>query len=203
VEPLPVTLVGQFVRLEPLRPEHVGELCEIGLDPDLWRLSLSDIRTPADMERYVQNALRLQAEGSALPFLIRERTTGRAAGCTRFGNVERAHRRLEIGWTWIAAPWQRTAINTEAKYLLLRHAFETLGMIRVEIKVDALNERSRNAVLRIGAREEGTLRSHMITETGRIRDTVFFSILAGEWPAVKSALEEKLARPAESLRTVR
>jgi N-acetyltransferase len=129
-----------------------------------------------------------------LPFAQVEKTTGRVIGSTRYANIERAHRRLEIGWTWIARPWQRTAVNTESKYLLLRHAFETLGCVRVELKTDSLNAKSRAAILRIGAREEGTFRNHMITSSGRIRHTVYFSIVDAEWPEVRSRLERVLGQ---------
>lgn len=189
-------LEGSHVVLEPLSRRHSAELCVAGLDPDLWRWTTTELRTRADMLRYVRNALRLQRAGTALPFAIRERAEGRVVGSTRFGNIDRENRRVEIGWTWIAAPWQRTAVNTECKYLLLRHAFETGGCIRVEFKTDVLNERSRAALRRIGAIEEGVLRSHMITSTGRIRDTVYFSILAAEWPGVKAALEASLGAAA-------
>lgn len=127
-----------------------------------------------------------------MPFAIVELASGTVVGSTRYGNIDRANRRVEIGWTWIGRPWQRTAVNTESKYLLLRHAFETLGCIRVEFKTDALNERSRQALLRIGAKEEGIFRSHVVTSTGRIRDSVYFSIIDREWPAVKTRLEAML-----------
>ena len=144
------------------------------------------------MAAYVETALREQASGISLPFAQVERASGRVIGSTRYGNIERAHHRLEIGWTWVARAWQRTAVNTEAKYLLLRHAFETLGCMRVELKTDSLNERSRAAIQRIGAREEGIFRNHMITASGRIRHTVYFSIVDSEWPQVKSRLESRL-----------
>ena len=189
----PIILEGRHVRLVPMTPEHVPALWEAGRDPELWRLTISQVHSEDDMRAYVDAALRTQSEGAALPFVTTEAATGRVIGSTRFGNVEAAHRRAEIGWTWIAAPWQRTAVNTEAKYLMLRHAFESLGCVRVELKTDALNERSRNAILRIGAREEGILRKHQITEGGRIRDSVYFSIIDDEWPMVKARLEERLA----------
>jgi RimJ/RimL family protein N-acetyltransferase len=126
-------------------------------------------------------------------FATVETSSGRVIGSTRFMNIDRANRRVEIGSTWIAPPWQRTAVNTEAKYLMLRHAFEVWGCIRVELKTDALNQKSRNAILRIGAKEEGTLRRHLITHTGRVRDTVYFSILDSEWPGVKARLTRKSA----------
>jgi RimJ/RimL family protein N-acetyltransferase len=143
------------------------------------------------MRDYIDSALAAQAAGTAIPFATVERASGRVVGSTRFMNIDVANRRVEIGATWIAKPWQRTAINTEAKYLMLRHAFETLGCVRVELKTDALNLRSRAAILRIGAREEGTLRQHMVTWRGRLRDSVYFSILDSEWAGVKGDLEAK------------
>ena len=145
------------------------------------------------MAAYIETALGEQARGESLPFAIAEKTTGRAIGSTRYGNIDRTHHRVEIGWTWVARDWQRTAVNTEAKYLLLKHAFETLGCMRVELKTDALNARSRAAILRIGAREEGIFRNHMITANGRIRHTVYFSIIDSEWPAAKARLEAILS----------
>jgi len=195
VDPRPVTLEGRHVRLEPLSLAHHDRLCAVGLDAELWRWGLSALETPADMRAYIETALTWQAQGTAVPFAIVARATGQVVGSTRYANIERADRRLEIGWTWIARTAQRTPVNTEAKYLLLRHAFEVLGCNRVEFKTDVLNECSRAALLRIGAKQEGVLRSHMITATGRVRDSVYFSIVAAEWPAVKVALEQKLARP--------
>ena len=188
----PVTLEGKCIRLEPLSLAHHAALCHVGLDQDVWRWITAPVRTPEEMRAYIETALAEQAAGTALPFATIERASGRAIGSTRYGNIDRSNRRVEIGWTWIARPWQRTAVNTEAKYLMLRHAFETLGCIRVEIKTDSLNERSRKAILRIGAQEEGTFRNHMITASGRIRHTVYYSIIDSEWPAVKANLEEKL-----------
>lgn len=188
----PIALEGRAVRLEPLSLDHDAALCEVGLDPDLWRWTLNVIRTPQEMRAYVQAALDAAAQGSALPFAVFERSSGRAVGSTRFGNIDVQNRRVEIGWTWIARSWQRTAVNTEMKYLMLRHAFETWGCLRVEFKTDVLNETSRRALLRIGAKEEGVLRAHMITATGRVRDTVYFSILDSEWPAVRAALLARL-----------
>jgi len=191
----PVTLAGRHVRLVPLSLDYVAGLWEVADDWDLWELGMSAIRSEDDARRYVEAALAARAAGTALPFATTEAATGRPIGSTRFGNVEPAHRKAEIGWTWIGRPWQRTPVNTEAKYLMLRHAFETWGCVRVELKTDVLNQRSRNAMLRIGAREEGVLRKHQITEQGRIRDSVYFSIVDDEWPAVKARLEEMLARP--------
>jgi RimJ/RimL family protein N-acetyltransferase len=190
----PVTLSGEFVRLEPLALAHVPALVEVGLDEEIWRWMVSQVRTPEDMLAYVESALSLAAAGEALPFATVERASGRVIGSTRFGNIDRANRRVEIGWTWLGRAWQRTAANTEAKLLMLRHAFETLGCLRVEFKTDALNARSRAALLRIGATEEGTFRRHMVTESGRIRDSVYFSIIDTEWPAVRESLERRLRR---------
>ena len=193
----PVTLEGRYVRLEPLALAHLAALCAVGLDEDLWRWTTTQIRTPEEMRAYIETALEEQKRGVSLPFVTVSKSTGRPVGSTRFGSIDRPNRRLEIGWTWVGREWQRTPVNTEAKYLMLRHAFETLGAIRVEFKTDSLNERSRRALLRIGAREEGTLRNHMITSTGRIRHSVYFSIIDSEWPTVKAALEAKLAQPHE------
>ncbi len=195
IDPRPVTLEGRHVRLEPLSLAHHDRLCAVGLDAELWRWGLSTLATPADMRAYIETALAWQAQGTAVPFAIVARATGQVVGSTRYANIERADRRLEIGWTWLARAAQRTPANTEAKYLLLRHAFEVLGCIRVEFKTDVLNEPSRAALLRIGAKQEGILRSHMVTASGRIRDSMYFSIVADEWPAVKAGLEQKLARP--------
>lgn len=191
----PVTLVGRHVVLEPLSAAHLDALVEVGLDPELWRWTASRVETPEEMRAYVAEALELSAAGRALPFATLDAATGRVVGSTRFANVDPVHRRVEIGWTWVAPPWQRTAVNTEAKYLMLRHAFESLGCIRVELKTDALNERSRAAIRRIGAREEGVLRRHIITAGGRVRDTVYHAVVDSEWPEVKARLEERLAAP--------
>ena len=144
------------------------------------------------MRRYVEAALAEQAAGTALPFATVLREGDVVVGSTRFGSIAPEHRRVEIGWTWIAPPWQRTAVNTEAKLLMLRHAFETWGCRRVELKTNARNARSRAAMLRIGAREEGILRKHMINADGSARDSVYFSVVDDEWPAVRERLEAML-----------
>jgi N-acetyltransferase len=190
----PVRLEGAHVLLEPLDQSHFEGLSKIAFDPDLWRLNIATIRDADELNASIEAMLAAQAAGSMLPFATIERASQRVIGSTRFMNIERAHRRLEIGGTWIAKPWQRTVINTEAKYLMLRHAFEELGCVRVELKTDALNQQSRTAILRIGAKEEGTLRQHTMTWNGRTRDTVYFSILDKEWPQVKADLEAKLTR---------
>jgi N-acetyltransferase len=193
----PVVLEGKYMRLEPLSLEHHAQLCEVGLDQELWRWIPAPVRTPEEMRVYIETALREQAAGTALPFASIAKTgnsSARAVGSTRYGNIDRGNRHVEIGWTWIGRDWQRTPVNTEAKYLMLRHAFERLGCIRVELKTDSCNQQSRQAILRIGAREEGTFRNHMITSSGRIRQTVWYSIIDSEWPQVKMQLEERLSR---------
>jgi RimJ/RimL family protein N-acetyltransferase len=186
-----VTLEGTVVRLSPLRREHWKPLWEVAKDAaeDIFRWIPYPMRSPEDFEQWADKALMEQERGESLVFATVERASGRLIGSTRFMNIDRANRRVEIGSTWIAPAWQRTAINTEAKYLMMRHAFEEWKCIRVELKTDALNEKSRNAILRIGAKEEGMLRRHLLTWTGRVRDTVYFSILDSEWPEVKARLE--------------
>jgi N-acetyltransferase len=189
---IPVILEGQQVRLEPLTARHVAGLAEVGLDEDLWKWIPTQVRTEEEMAAYVKTALNEQERGVSLPFALVEKSTGRTIGSSRYGNIDRVHHRVEIGWTWVARAWQRTAANTEAKYLLLLHAFETLGCIRVELKTDSLNERSRAAILRIGAKEEGIFRNHMITSSGRLRHSAYYSIIDSEWPDVKARLESRL-----------
>lgn len=186
-------LEGAGIRLEPLGVHHLDGLCEVGLDPELWRLTVARVPDRAAMERYVATALEEQRAGTALPFATVWRETGQVIGSTRFGNATAEHRRVEIGWTWLGRSWQRTRANTEAKYLMLRQAFDGWGCIRVELKTSALNERSRAAIRRIGAHEEGTFRRHMVNEDGSLRDSVYFSIIAEEWPEVKRHLESLLA----------
>jgi RimJ/RimL family protein N-acetyltransferase len=188
----PTTLRGKTVRLEPLRIEHVGPLAHVGLEPSLWRWIPVQVATPDEMRTYVLTALDEQKRGVSVPFAIIDQISGQVIGSTRYANIELAHRRLEIGWTWLTPAFQRTAANTEAKLMLLTHAFEALGAQRVEFKTDARNDRSREAILRIGAVEEGTFRKHMVMSTGRARDTVYFSIIDTEWPAVKAKLQTLL-----------
>lgn len=194
---LPLTLEGSVVRLEPIRNNHKELFWDVAKNDleDIFRWIPYPMRTPEDFRRLIDTALVEQQRGESVVFATVERSSGRTIGSTRFMNIAGANRRVEIGSTWIAPPWQRTAINTEAKYLMLRHAFEVWGCIRVELKTDALNQKSRNAILRIGAKEEGTLRRHLLTWTGRVRDTVYFSILDSEWPEVKAKLEARLSGP--------
>lgn len=190
----PVTLEGPIVRLEPIRGHHAQLFWDVAKDhlEDIFRWIPYSMRTPADFEALIAKAQQEQDRGESVVFATVEQRSGQTIGSTRFMNIDRANRRVEIGSTWIAPAWQRTAVNTEAKYLMLRHAFEAWKCIRVELKTDALNQKSRNAILRIGAKEEGTLRRHLITWTGRVRDTVYFSILDNEWPEAKQKFERLL-----------
>lgn len=190
---VPVVLEGAQVRLEPLSMGHFDALCAVGLETELWRWVPHQVRTPDEMQAYIQDALEEQRRGVSLPFATLLRDRGQIVGCTRFANMDMTDRRVEIGWTWVGRPWQRSVVNTEAKYLMLRHAFEVWKCLRVELKTDALNQQSRNAILRIGAQQEGVLRRHKLTHTGRVRDTVYFSILDDEWPAVRAKLEARLS----------
>lgn len=192
----PVVLEGTHVRLEPLRHDHFDDLVEVALDPEIWRWTTERALSPEELRAWIDRALAARATGTAMPFATVALPHGRAIGGTRFATYSAADRRVEIGWTWIGRAWQRTAVNTEAKYLMLRHAFETLGCIRVELRTDVLNDRSRAAILRIGAKEEGILRKHSLTASGRSRDTIYYSILDDEWPSVKAGLEGRLAASA-------
>jgi RimJ/RimL family protein N-acetyltransferase len=188
----PVTLSGRIVRLVPLTLAHVPGLARVGLDPELWRWIPSPVRSEAEMATYVEVALEEQRRGAAIPFATLDQGSGEVIGSTRFANISAADRRVEIGWTWVARAVQRTGANTEAKLLMLSHAFEVLRAVRVELKTDALNQQSRAAILRLGAKEEGILRKHRLTSSGRWRDTVYFSILDDEWPALKARLAARL-----------
>jgi RimJ/RimL family protein N-acetyltransferase len=192
----PLVLEGDVVRLEPLRSDHADVFWEVAKDSvdDIFRWIPYSIKTREDFHGLVKTAFGEQERGQSIVFATVERASGRVIGSTRFMNMDLANRRVEIGSTWIVPAWQRTAVNTEAKYVMLRHAFETWRCVRVELKTDALNEKSRNAILRLGAKEEGTLRKHLLTWTGRMRDSVYFSILDTEWPEVKERLENRLGR---------
>lgn len=196
-QPVPVTLEGRLVRLEPLTQAHLPALAAVGLDPDLWRWTVSRVRDEREMGVWLEAALTDQAAGRALPFVILDRATGLVIGSTRYGNISVPDERLEIGWTWLGRSWQRTGRNAEAKLLLLAHAFDELGASRVELKTDALNAASRAAIRALGAIEEGVLRQHTRTAAGRMRDTVYYGILAEEWPQVRAGLEERLRERGE------
>ena len=187
-----VILDGEFVRLEPMRIEHLDALAAAGIAEGVWRWTVNDVTTTDQMKEYVETALEERCRESSLPFVTREKASDKIVGSTRFGNIDVKNRKTEIGWTWIHPDWQRTHVNTEAKLLMLVHAFESWNCIRVELKTDALNEKSRNAILRVGAKFEGIFRQHMITDSGRLRDTAYFSIIDSEWPAVRAGLQSKL-----------
>ena len=188
----PVTLTGSAVRLVPLTLDHVPALVNVGLFADLWDLQPTVIDSEASMERYVAAACEAERQGTALPFAIIDQASGSVIGSTRYMDIAVQHRRLEIGATWITPAFQRTAANTESKLLLLTHAFEELEALRVVFKTEALNTRSRAALRRIGAIEEGTFRKHLLADTGRARDMVYYAILAEEWPGVKARLVGRL-----------
>jgi N-acetyltransferase len=196
----PFSLEGNHVRLEPLRPEHAALLWDIAKDhlPDLFQWIPYPLETLEQFKEFNRQVLEEQKRGVSIPFATYERASNQIAGTTRFMNMDLGNRKVEIGSTWIAPRWQRTVINTEAKYLMLRHAFEVWNCLRVELKTDALNQRSRKAILRLGAKEEGTLRKHMLTWNGRQRDSVYFSILDTEWHQVKAGLEKKLRQNSPS-----
>jgi RimJ/RimL family protein N-acetyltransferase len=192
---LPLSLQGSVVRLEPVRQEHAELFWEVAKNDleEVFRWIPYPMKTREDFQRLIDKAFAEKGRGESVVFATVEQNSDRVIGSTRFMNIDRVNRRVEIGSTWIAPAWQRTGVNTEAKYLMLRHAFEVWKCMRVELKTDALNQKSRNAILRIGAKEEGTLRSHLLTWSGRVRDTVYFSILDNEWPEVKVTLEARLA----------
>jgi RimJ/RimL family protein N-acetyltransferase len=197
----PVVLQGVHVRLEPLSHDHFEDLCEVALDEEIWRWTTERALSPEELRAWIERALAARGTGTAMPFATVALPYGKAIGGTRFATWSAADRRVEIGWTWIGRDWQRTAVNTEAKYLMLRHAFEVLGCIRVELRTDVLNAKSRAAIQRIGAKEEGSLRRNALTWSGRVRDTIYYSILDDEWPAVKAGLEARLEAPVSAPRT--
>ena len=195
MEVKPVVLTGKHVRLEPMIEEHVPGLAEIGIGQAFWDFMLyGNIETVDDIRNWVRDILSRAERGTDLPFVAIHLASGRVAGATRYLNIVPKDRGLEIGGTWYGLEFQRTPVNTECKYLLLRHAFETLGCIRVQLKTDLRNERSQKAIERIGAVKEGVLRNHMILPDGRYRHSVFYSILDTEWPGVKKRLEEMMKR---------
>ncbi len=188
----PITLEGRWVRLEPLERRHEADLAAIASDEEIWRFLPAPLATRDDMHAFVEAALCNQTQGTELPFVIVERATGAVAGSTRLLDIRPAHRAVEIGATWLGRAWWRTVVNSEAKYLLLRHLFETLCCLRVSLKTDGLNLRSQRAIERLGARHEGVLRKHMIVQGGRSRDTVYYSIIDDEWPAIGARMAARL-----------
>jgi RimJ/RimL family protein N-acetyltransferase len=195
MEVKPTVLEGQHVRLEPMTEAHVPGLAEIGVGQTFWDFMLyGNVNTVEDMMNWIQDILSRAEKGTDLPFVVIHLASGRVAGATRYLNIMPKDRGLEIGGTWYGSEFQRTPVNTECKYLLLSHAFETLGCIRVQLKTDLRNERSQKAIERIGAVKEGVLRNHMILPDGRFRHSVFYSILDTEWPDIKKRLEGMLER---------
>jgi len=190
----PITLKGAIATLEPLAREHESALAKAAADGELWRLWYTAVAHPDKMSDYVATALDQRAKADAMPFVVRENATGDIVGCTRYFNVDVANRRLEIGHTWYAKRVQRTGLNTECKLMLLRHAFEKLGCIAVEFRTHWFNHASRTAIARLGAKQDGVLRNHQLMADGAKRDTVVFSIIDGEWPAVKRHLQFQLER---------
>lgn len=194
----PVVLEGDRVRLEPLSLDHVAGLATVGLDPAIWRWTLARPTDQAGILAWVRQALATSATGQELPFATIERSSGRVIGATRYLAIVPDHRRLEIGWTWVAPPWQRTGANREAKLLQLSHAFERLGARRVEFKTDSRNAASRAALLSIGATFEGIFRNHMIMPEGDVRHSAWYSVIAEEWPGIRTRLQGGLGpSPAE------
>jgi RimJ/RimL family protein N-acetyltransferase len=190
----PVTLQGRIVRLEPLSLDHVEGLAEVGLDPAIWRWTIARPSSVDDLRAWARAALAASDTGTEFPFATVETATGRPIGSSRYMNIVLDHRRLEIGWTWLAPAWQRTGANREAKLLMLTHAFESLGCRRVEFKTDSNNEPSRTALLGIGATFEGIFRKHMVMPGDGVRHSAWYSVIDDEWPAVKARLEESLRR---------
>jgi RimJ/RimL family protein N-acetyltransferase len=190
----PVTLKGRYATLEPLAPEHGEDLRRVTADGSLWQLWYTSVPAPDAVEAYIDAALRMREDLGALPFAVRDNASDEIVGCTRYFNVDAVNRRLEIGHTWYATRAQRTAINTECKLLLLTHAFERLKCIAVEFRTHWFNRASREAIARLGAKQDGILRNHQIAADGSFRDTVVFSIIEGEWPAVKRHLAYLLER---------
>jgi RimJ/RimL family protein N-acetyltransferase len=195
MNPTPVVLYGDAAKLEPLDPTHAQDLLAAGSDPDIWRyMPIAQPGSVAEVNRWIDEAWRLASLGNQLPFAIVDPGTDRAIGSTRFLDIHRSWRTLEIGWTWLAASVQRTAVNTECKWMLLKHAFEDLGALRVQFITDARNLRAQQALDRIGAMKEGVLRKQRVNHDGSVRDAVYYSILDDDWPSVKERLAAKLAR---------
>ena len=194
----PVRLTGSIVRLEPLSEAHVPELAVVGQDESIWQfLPYGNINTEAKMSEHVKMLLARAAQGTDLPFAVVLLESNKPLGCSRYLEIREEHRALEIGGTWYGRAYQRSGVNTECKYLLIKHAFETLSCIRVQFKTDARNLRSQKSLERIGAVKEGTLRKQMISADGHVRDSIYYSIIESEWPSVKAFLEEKLERSYE------
>jgi len=184
-------LENKRVLLQPLQAADVEVLLPVALQPVLWKVSTTKVREKSDLEKYVQTALADRERGEAIPFLVIDKQENRVAGSTRFAAISRQHRRTEIGYTWIAPPLQGTGLNKAMKFAMLQHAFEVMELNRVELKTNELNTQSRNAILSIGAQQEGILRHHMVNSDGGLRNTVYFSILKEEWPEIKERIFAK------------
>ena len=196
-KPEPCTLEAPLVRLEPLTADHAAELATAARDGELWNLRVTSVPAPGETTAYVAAALKGRDQGHMLPFVVRDLPSGRIIGCTRYHDIVPAVERLEIGYTWYGASWQRSHVNTTCKLLLLAHAFETLGAKLVGWRTDNYNFASQRAIERLGARKDGVLRHHSLRRDGTVRDTVMYSLAAGEWPEVKAHLQYLLARPRE------
>ncbi len=188
------TLAGELVELQPLQPEHAAALLNAAADGQLWNMKVTVVPGPETIEKYIATALEGRQAGTVMPFVMIRRDTGLVVGSTRFWKIDRVNRKMEIGHTWLSSSVQRSGINTEAKYLLLIYAFEAMQAVRVQFTTDELNEKSRAAILRIGAKQEGIVRHERIMPDGRKRNSVRFSIIDSEWPEVKAMLRQKIAR---------
>ena len=195
MNPTPVVLYGDAAKLEPLDPSHAEDLLAASAAPEIWRyLPIAQLTSLSEVAQWIEEAWKLAATGEQLPFAIVDPETGRAIGSTRYLEIRRSWRTLEIGWTWLAASAQRSAVNTECKFLLLKHAFQDLGALRVQFTTDSRDQRTQEALERIGATKEGVLRKQRVNHDGYVRDAVCYSILDDEWPAVKERLSAKLKR---------
>jgi N-acetyltransferase len=194
LEEIMKALVGKKMQLRPLLATDAAALVQAAADGELWNLRFTVVPSAQTVDAYIETALAGQAAGTVMPFVMETLQPQQVIGCTRFWKIDRTNRNLEIGHTWISASWQRTSVNTEAKLLMLRYAFEQLKCVRVQFTTDEINEKSRKAILRLGAQQEGIIRNERIMPDGRIRNAVRFSIIADEWPEVKRSLEEKLAQ---------
>ena len=187
-----IMLENERARLTPLKEADFETLDDIAYHPEIWKLGMNNLTAPEDLQEYIQTALTERTNHLSYPFLIFDKQQQKVAGSTRFGNISFAHKRLEIGWTWLHPSFHGTGLNKACKFLLLQFAFETLQFNRVEIKTDVLNNQSRKAILKIGAKEEGIFRKHQVTAGGRVRDSIYFSITNDEWPSIRSTVFKDL-----------
>ncbi len=197
-KPEPLTLSSAAVRLEPMTADHAAALEAVARDGELWTLRITSVPAPGEAGAYIENALKGLAEGHMLPFVVVDTASGRVIGSTRYHDIVPAVERLEIGYTWYGKSWQRTHVNTTCKLVLMEHAFETLGAKLVGWRTDNYNFASQRAIERLGARKDGVLRHHALRRDGTVRDTVMYSLAAGEWPEVKAHLRHQVARAREA-----